>query len=385
MPVNIEVRFDNNPQGIYYVGQTAAGSVVLHLDQPETVKEIYFKLEGFTVVNWSERRPHGQRRRSRQFCGRRDYMNTITALAGTQHGPPIEIPAGTHVYNFTCLLPEMLPTSFEGRNGHIRYTITVVIERPSLQSTVYREAFTVLKNVNLNDTPALWNPVKLRETKTFGWWVFKSDPLDITVEIPYTGYVPGQIIPVLIQWENNTNISIHGFRIKLYKIENCSATEPYEKTRTDSQSIAKIENRDLHQQGKVRFERGILIPATAPSMATPLITVTYELRIFIHISGGDNAEFVIPVVIGTIPLIGPPPHTRTTSDGGDDPSGNDGPSPPGYGFKFGAPSPSDDVPPGKGASGTQQMTDQGPSTSSQMPSAPNNNNPTQQMQQDLRK
>ncbi|XP_065095364.1 arrestin domain-containing protein 17-like [Ochlerotatus camptorhynchus] len=336
MTINCKIRYDNNPQGIFYVGQILSGSVVLESTEPETVNAVFVKIEGFTIVQWSERRPpHGKRHRSRQFNGRQDYFNTLTYLVGAQVAPvAIEIPQGTHVHNFTCPLPDSLPTSFEGQYGHIRYTTTVVIERPSQQSTTYREAFTVLRNVNLNDNPSLREPKKLELSKSSGWWIFKSDPMDITVEIPSTGYVSGQSIPVAVVWKNNNSASIHGIRIKLYKHETYSATEPYEKSRTDSQSVVKIENRDVQNDVDGRFERSLLVPSLPPTTVSPLITIAYELAVYIHLSADDIPVLKAPITIGTIPLVALPPSARPPPpSGGDDPDQPPG-YPPAYGFKF---------------------------------------------------
>ncbi|KAL1374123.1 hypothetical protein pipiens_004992 [Culex pipiens pipiens] len=334
MTVSVEVQYDNNPQGIFYAGQTLSGSAVLKLTESDSVNAISIKIEGFTVVHWSERRPQGQRRRSRHFTARQDYLNSLSYLVGgTPNGPSVNVPEGTHVYKFTCVLPDNLPTSFEGQYGHIRYTATILVERPTQKNTTYREAFTVLRHVNLNDDPSLKIPKKLELSKTFGWWVFKSDPLNIVVEIPCTGFVPGQAIPVTVRWDNSSNASIHGVRIKLFKNEEYQATDPYEKKRTDQQSVVKVENRDMHKQGQVRFERNLTIPAVPPTSVSPLIKISYELVVYVHISSGDNPVFNVPISIGTIPLMGPPPGT--SSDDQPPPP----PQPPKIGFNVDGMSP----------------------------------------------
>lgn len=65
-------------------------------------------------------------------------------------GDGFDLIAGTHKYTFACALPPQLPTSFEGSRGHIRYTVKVVLARPSKFDLTHRVAFTVLQQLNLN-------------------------------------------------------------------------------------------------------------------------------------------------------------------------------------------------------------------------------------------
>lgn len=62
---------------------------------------------------------------------------------------------GTYNYNFECMLPPGLPTSVEGRYGHVRYNIRVVIDRPLWSDKQFKVPFTVIRPVNINDFPSL--------------------------------------------------------------------------------------------------------------------------------------------------------------------------------------------------------------------------------------
>ena len=62
-------------------------------------------------------------------------------------------PTGRHTYDFEQVLPEHLPASLENPDCHVRYLVRCVIERPWKEDFVYKKAFTVVGDLDLNDVP----------------------------------------------------------------------------------------------------------------------------------------------------------------------------------------------------------------------------------------
>lgn len=62
----------------------------------------------------------------------------------------LTIQPGTYDYQFDILLPVGVPTSLEAQNGHIRYGLQVVLDRPRWPDQKFEESFTVIKPLNLN-------------------------------------------------------------------------------------------------------------------------------------------------------------------------------------------------------------------------------------------
>lgn len=60
------------------------------------------------------------------------------------------MPAGFHRYSFNFSLPYNIPCSFEHANGHIRYTMKAVIDRPWRFDHESKIAFTVVSSYDLN-------------------------------------------------------------------------------------------------------------------------------------------------------------------------------------------------------------------------------------------
>lgn len=81
-----------------------------------------------------------------------DFLLNIT-------GEQIEIPSGRQVYNFTCTLPPVLPSSFEGEFGYVRYTVKVTLDCPWAFDQETKMAFTVINALDLNLNPSYKVPV----------------------------------------------------------------------------------------------------------------------------------------------------------------------------------------------------------------------------------
>lgn len=90
---------------------------------------------GEANTNWTEKKQEHDREANRfvevieNLSGHEEYFKNSFYLLGGINGSQITLPAGQHVFPFNCALPPSLPSSFEGRFGHIRYTIKVTFDQ----------------------------------------------------------------------------------------------------------------------------------------------------------------------------------------------------------------------------------------------------------------
>jgi hypothetical protein len=63
------------------------------------------------------------------------------------------LPAGEHSFPFSMILPDQLPSSFEGQYGYVRYTVEATIDQHLKDDHEVNATFTVLLLLDLNLDP----------------------------------------------------------------------------------------------------------------------------------------------------------------------------------------------------------------------------------------
>lgn len=304
MAPRCEIRFDDNPQGVYHGGQTLSGSVELRLDKPKLVNDFRLVISGCADVKWTE----GTGKERRNYCGKEELLRAETYLIPQSHDNT-EIPAGVHVYNFASPIPTQVPTSFEGQHGKIRYTVQAILDRPWKFDQTSTVAFTVLKPLDLNLHLLTLKERRVEKlTKTFCCWPCTSSPLYVRVEIPVTGYVPGQKIPITVAVNNTSSVPVLGINSKLKRKVSYISQKPREKTRVVDESLARVWTAVRNDESG-QYTQKLEIPSVVPTGKCSVLVIDYTLQVKVHVDGCyKNPKINIPITIGTIPFT-PTPTT----------------------------------------------------------------------------
>lgn len=77
------------------------------------------------------------------------YVNNSTLVYGEG-----KLPAGMHTYSFVIPLPWECPTSIDGKYGHVRYEISLILNRYLRFDNIYKQPITVIRTMDLNLVPS---------------------------------------------------------------------------------------------------------------------------------------------------------------------------------------------------------------------------------------
>uniref|UniRef100_A0A2A4K4A1 Arrestin C-terminal-like domain-containing protein n=1 Tax=Heliothis virescens TaxID=7102 RepID=A0A2A4K4A1_HELVI len=302
----------DNQFNTYYAGQTINGRIEYVFDSPKKVRGIHVKIKGEAHTEWRESRNEENSEGKTEstdtmHTGHEEYFQVSYYLLGSNSGNEIEIPAGKQVYNFTCTLPPVLPSSFEGQYGYVRYTVKVTLDRPWKFDQETKMAFTVINAFDLNLNPSYKEPIHIQLEKTFCCFCCASPPLSVDVQAPVSGYVPGQKIPIRVEVDNKSNVQLHLVKMFLRKVVTYRATSPTNQTKKIKDIVLTIQEGPAPAGTTKSWDLVMEVPPIPPSdlVNCNIIDLDYDFKVECVVSGMHlNMSGKKYIAIGTVPLVG---------------------------------------------------------------------------------
>lgn len=224
MQKKCQIIFVNSPEKEFYAGQLIVGKVELNLIGLSIVQHIYVQIFGTAHTYWIAETKNG----SKQYGSDEDHLDERVYLVGARMDRFGKITcrmpslvAGNYIYSFRYMLPFKLPSSFDGKNGYIKYSVRIVLES-RFETETFEEGFTLIEPIAMIDTPTLQQPVSVIAKKTFQkcsmLLCFSLNLLKIVAEIPLGGYIAGQTIDLKLAVENRSNQNVSKFTVQLIQV-----------------------------------------------------------------------------------------------------------------------------------------------------------------------
>ncbi|XP_078042154.1 arrestin domain-containing protein 17 isoform X2 [Augochlora pura] len=236
-----------------------------------------------------------------------EYFDTKYYLVGSASGSEIEVQSGEHKFPFQCVLPPNIPSSFESDFGYVRYIAKATLDRPWKFDQEVKSPFTVIQPFDLNQEQRASERIQEEMSKTFCCLCCASAPLTVNYSLPVRGYVPGQSMPVKINVENASGVTVDTVKLILCKIVTFRATTPSTDTRTEEIVVAEVGKGPVEGGGTAEYEQNLEIPPLPPSNLANcgIIDLEYNLKIMACVSGWyhRNLSKNSLVFVGTIPLV----------------------------------------------------------------------------------
>ncbi|XP_076244815.1 arrestin domain-containing protein 17 isoform X2 [Calliopsis andreniformis] len=239
--------------------------------------------------------------------GHEEYFETKYYLVGSASGGEIEIQSGEHKFPFQCVLPTNIPSSFESDFGYVRYIVKATLDRPWKFDQEVKSPFTVILPLDLNQEPRASENVQEEMSKTFCCLCCGTSPLTVNYSLPVRGYVPGQSMPIKVNVENTSGVTVDTVKLILCKIVTFRATTPSSDTKTEEIIVAEVGKGPVGGNETTEYEQKLDVPPLPPSNLTgcSIIDLEYNLKVVACVSGWyyRNLSKNTLVFVGTIPLV----------------------------------------------------------------------------------
>jgi len=322
----------NNP--VYFAGSNVEGNVLVELTEPKQTQGISIVLSGQAYTHWTEHQHHhdhhhhhhghhhhhhgagGHYTETIHYTDSEIIINDVVLQLLGNGRESQQVAPGRYEFPFSFQLPSnlVLPTSFEGTIGYIRYSLTATIARSWKFNHTTKRAITVNEIVDIN-VPQLTTPLSSSNEKTLCCLCCASGPVSLSVTTDRGGYCPGESIAISTEAENHTNRRVRAVRASL---EQRVVYFARGHSRTSNHIVQTIEGPGMEPGGVSNWSNELLpIPATVPSITScHILNVSYVLHVSLDIPNAIDLQVSLPITIGNVPFKGgqPTPSPTTTQN-----------------------------------------------------------------------
>ncbi|XP_042206224.1 arrestin domain-containing protein 3-like isoform X2 [Homarus americanus] len=305
MPSTIAIVFDN-PSAVFFSGQAITGNVQVTCDKPKSCRGIEVKFRGFGKVHWTERRTSGsgddRKTETRHYTSHESYYEMNYWVLGNGQSTS-ELPPGTHVFNFSFLLPKGIPSSFESHIGKVRHQCKAKMDIPWKVDKTCLRPYSVNTLYDLNIDPQAVLPIECTKHDYTCCWFCRSGPMSLVLRLDRSGFVPGEKMIINAECSNMTNVKINSTKAVIHQTITYHAEGSRKK---EHRKVAELKRPEI-KPGDDDIWSGVemLIPALPPSHLEfcRIIDIDYEFKFEMDPSGcHTDMEYEAPIVIGSLPL-----------------------------------------------------------------------------------
>ncbi|XP_035494894.2 uncharacterized protein LOC118313506 isoform X2 [Scophthalmus maximus] len=285
---NFKINFNAvNERSTFSSGDLVTGHISFELTKETKIASISMELKGRAHVHWSTQGSGGRKRRRgrRHFSATLDFFNFRSAILHEHRvcGEATKFRPGTHLYPFTCQLPQgNFPSTFHGVHGETVYNITVCISRPWHLS---KDFVTELNFVNHIDTnqPELQAPLSGSNQMTLCCLWCASPPITMTVSVEKKAFVPGETVRIICEFSNRSSRTVTP-KVRLVQKQIYYTHNKVNKNMI-VKSLASMTGQPIGDHtSEVHTEMMITIPSSAPHTISNCSILVVEYLVERHTS-----------------------------------------------------------------------------------------------------
>ena len=299
MVKDIKLHLNNGQH--YSPGSVVEGSLEVSVDKPKDYDRVIVELWGGANVRWTESDGNGS---SITYQYSEPYFNPKIEVWKAEATPTGRLPIGVHTFPFSFHLPQDIPSSFHTVIGQIKYEIEAKIMRNGLfqKNHAIKALLKVENRTPRTDILRLYSePVTAIRTQQFSCLFWKRGSVTATVNLPRTGFSPGEVIPISVDICNESSKQI---RVASVLKRRCTFTvhpgTGRRRTRVFNDVIVRTLSSPIMPGATVTFvDNNMIVPIDADTTVRDCscISVEYTLEVIIKIPWSLDKIVKTPLAI----------------------------------------------------------------------------------------
>jgi hypothetical protein len=239
----------------------------------------------------------------REFSGDKEHLHE-TQMLWTKEDSSDRLalfPAGRHSFPFRFLLPQKIPSSFEGRVGWVRYELLgrIVTGVMKVEHLVEIE-LPVLEILDINQHPNLLSPKSVAIQKKV--WSFPCTLANVSMVVGLTrsGFCIGEDVPLNVALENGSRYEVTLAAVLRQKV---TYTAKKNRRQYDKATVVQVTSQRFAPRTSTIWPTNLRVPleeATTQDYET--INVQYRIKVVASVGWGQTLVAKIPITIGNIPF-----------------------------------------------------------------------------------
>ncbi|CRL02451.1 CLUMA_CG015055, isoform A [Clunio marinus] len=298
----MNLTFDDNPDGIFYPGQTVKGQLEFIVSAPLKLRGLILTIRGSAMCNYSS-----------DLTAEQEFFVQDRDLIGSKGAEPKEIQTGTYDYDFAHRLPRNIPYSIEGVYGYVKYYVMATLDLPwDMYDKTVEKPFTVKRYEDLNYMSGMRDPREIivkKDIDSPSWifWKTVNGYVILKGSIPKCGYAPEEEIKVDVEINNQSNVDIESVLISLQNVGSYVCQTPWAKLEKSTQlKMCEIVAKGVKAGYTSKIKEKLAVPATTlitSVMFCNVYQISYNVQISLKFRRyNNNLTMNIPVYIGSVGL-----------------------------------------------------------------------------------
>ena len=286
---NIKIVIHGQPD-CYFPGSTVKGEVVVTVEKPEEYHKIVVGISGQAVVCWTT----GSGDNQRTYHGSVSYIKE-SSIVWSNKDISGDLAIGDHTYPFEYQLPADAPASFESYIGNVRYKIKAQAFLTGLFNGSIKSKVSIKVGDNTDHVSSCMEPKVAEMSKKVKFLCFDFGTVNVTCNLPQTGFSPGDSLPIDLHIENMTTKAVR-IRASLHVVNMFTAGHA---KRQSFNHFSVLMSPEFPPGAITSFEGSLQVPLDIQTTyrGCAIISVEYAVTLKAIAALGSSMDMNIPIVI----------------------------------------------------------------------------------------